>query len=308
MSLYCGIDIGGTSVKSILMNDSQEVFSSDHFETDSESGPDQFIDNLSDSIIRQIESLDTVQTLTAIGIGCTGPINVETGVILNPYTLPGLQGLCLPQELRKRIHVPVTLENDANTAHLGEVASFNQPVPPNTLLMTIGTGVGCSIRSGGELFRIPGGIHPEIGHIATGSESDVACYCGKTNCMENTLSGTAINRDAKRLFGLTPEEILDNCDTPAKLQFREGLISGLTNSIASLTGIFNCEMVFIVGGMRRFYEKYVIDDCQKKIDLLENIFGGTKIVRTEPNYYTGCLGAAILAMNQFRREDERNIG
>ncbi len=303
MKLICGVDIGGTSVKSILIDEAQSVLSNASFPTDSESGPEIFLENLCKSIQDQLETIPDGR-LIAVGIGCTGPVNIETGVILNPYTLPGLDGFALVKALEERIGVPVAFENDANTAHLGELAGLTGEIPENTLLMTIGTGVGCSLRVGGELYNIPGGIHPEIGHIATGIDSEFVCYCGKTNCMENSLSGTAINRDAKHLFGLTPEEILDHCDTPAKQAYRENLIKALTQSITSLVGVFNCEMVFLVGGMRSFFEKYLIEDCQKRFNQLEPIYGKTRFAKTEPNYLSGCLGAANLARNQMRKRNE----
>jgi predicted NBD/HSP70 family sugar kinase len=72
---------------------------------------------------------------------------------------------------------------------------------------------------------------------------------------------------------------------PEKQQFRENLIAALTNSIAILTGIFNCELVFIVGGMQPFFDKYLIKEAQKRLSGLENIFGVPKFWRKKPFHF-----------------------
>lgn len=257
MNFYCGVDIGGTGVKLALINEEERILQTDSFSTSSGLGPDFFVDTLSKAIVRLTkESKDSCQ-LTAIGIGCTGPIDTDSGLILNPYTLPGLEGMNILDEIKSRLQLPAYLENDANTAHLGEIALYDKGiVSKNTALMTFGTGVGCSIRIDKKIFRTIGGIHPEIGHTSAGVNSDVICYCGKNNCMENVLSGTAINRDAQRLFNQTPEKVLDNPDnTEEKKTFRENLIAALTNSITTIVGIFNSEQVFIAGGMKNLFAK-----------------------------------------------------
>jgi glucokinase len=207
----------------------------------------------------------------------------------------------LISEVQKRLQLPIYLENDGNTAHLGAVALYDDgAVSGNTLLITVGTGIGCSIRMDGELFRTPGGIHPEIGHIPTGVSTDVICYCGKNNCMENLFSGTAINRDCIRFFNQTPEQVMNAVDDPEKMAYRESLISALTNAITEMVGIFNCEQVFISGGMKDFFAKYLIPETQKRLDQLKPIFGGTTILMPKSDVLFGCLGAALLAKNRYQ--------
>ncbi len=302
MKVYCGIDIGGTSVRTLLINSTRQILTKNHFSTLSGSGPDFFMDSLTASIRKAVHSHGSDYELQAIGIGCTGPVDENTGVILNPYTLGGLEGFGLTEAVFDRFQVPVFLDNDANTAHLGEIAALGDTAPQNTVILTMGTGVGVSIRVGGDIFRVPGGIHPEIGHIPAGIISDVTCYCGKKDCLENTLSGTAINRDSNRLFGLPPEIVMSDCDTPEKQQFRENLIAALTNSIAIMTGIFNCDLVFIVGGMQPFFDKFLIKEAQNRLSGLKNIFGGTEIISKETSTISGSFGAAILAMERFERK------
>lgn len=301
MNVFCGVDIGGTSVKLALIDENESILRTGSFPTRSELGSDAFLNTLARAIQSIMANSNPCWQLTAIGIGCTGPVDISTGIVYNPYTLSGLEGMSLTREVQERFQLPVYLENDSNTAHLGAVAlSDKSPVSGNTLLITVGTGIGCSIRMDGELFRVPGGIHPEIGHIPTGVSSDIVCYCGKNNCMENIFSGTAINRDCKRLFDQTPEQVMKAFGDPGKMAYRESLISALTNAITEMVGIFHCEQVFISGGMKEFFAKYLIPETQKRLDQLKPIFGGTAILMPESDVLFGGLGAALLAKNQYQ--------
>ncbi len=301
MNTFCGVDIGGTSAKLCLLNTDRKIISKADFLTGSASGPNIFITKLCEKILDLNKSAGG--DLKAIGIGCAGPLNYQSGLIMNPWTLGGLEGMYLTPEIKNRLHLPVLLDNDANTAHIGEVELLGKEDTGNTLLMTFGTGVGCSIRMNGKLFRVPGGVHPEIGHIPVGISSDIVCYCGKNNCMENILSGTAINRDAERLFQMMPEDVLDNPDSPEKQQYYENLIQAFTNAVTELVGIFNSNIVIVSGGMRNFFEKYLIKSTQKRIDSLLPIFGKTKIIPTLMGTDSGRFGAALMALDYFQENE-----
>ena len=302
MNCYCGIDIGGTGVKLVLMGESRTVLASGGFSTDSIHGLDAFLDSLSASIGKLKQQVSGAEILAA-GIGCTGPVNVETGVVDNPFTLPELNGVCLTGPVRDALGIPVFLENDANTAHLGEAAALGNEDPGDTALITLGTGVGCSIRMGYRLFSVPGGVHPEIGHTSCGVDSDIRCYCGKTNCMENILSGTAVNRDAERFFGCSPEAVFEDPDTPEKKQYCENIIRGLFNSVTTLSGIFNSRIVILAGGMTNFYRKYVLDALRSRMPVLEpGISVVPQVITAKLGTDSGRIGAAVLAEMRYRQE------
>lgn len=301
MNCYCGIDIGGTGVKLTLLEESKKMLASDEFSTDSIHGISAFLDALTGSLEKMKAAVPGAKVLAA-GIGCTGPLNIETGIVENPFTLPELEGVCLTDPVRDALKLPVFLENDANTAHLGEAAALGPDDPGNTALITLGTGVGCSVRMGYQLFSVPGGVHPEMGHTSCGVESDIRCYCGKTNCMENILSGTAVNRDALRFFGCTPEAVFENPDSPEKKRFCEDIITGLFNSATTLSGIFNSQVIILAGGMTDFYRKYALDELRKRLPLLEpGISVVPQVITAKLGKNSGRIGAAVLAMEKMEK-------
>lgn len=303
MNCFCGIDIGGTGVKLVLLNGSGQMLASDDFTTDSIHGLKAFLTALTGSLEKMKAAVPGCDILAA-GIGCTGPVNVETGIVENPFTLPELEGVCLMDPVREALKLPVFLENDANTAHLGEAAALGVDDPGNTALITLGTGVGCSVRMGYQLFSVPGGVHPEMGHTSCGIESDIRCYCGKTNCMENILSGTAVNRDAQRFFGCTPESVFENPDCPEKQRFCEDIISGLFNSVTTLSGFFNSQVIILAGGMTEFYRKYALEELRKRLPLLEpGISVVPRVITAKLGKNSGRIGAAVLAMEKMKEKD-----
>ena len=288
MRVYVGLDIGGTSVKVLGLNEKTQICFESAFATNSERGIEAFVKTCSDTITKHIKACNA--TLAGIGIGCTGPVDYHSGVIENPYTLPGLEGHSISGLLSKTCKVPVQVDNDANTAHIGEVFQ-HAPAPENTLMITFGTGVGVSVRMEGKLFRIPGGIHPEIGHITTSVFAEDCCYCGRYNCMEHILSGTGINKHALMRKGCTAEELIENEDS----LFAEELETALCDSVSTLATLFHPTCVYIGGGMQQFFESYLMKPVQKRLNAFLPVYGRTRLEPCIAGSRAGSLGAALMA-------------
>jgi glucokinase len=289
MSITIGLDIGGTSVHALALDTNNTITARANYPTNSTQGIEAFLD-ATQQCINTLKA-ESGKDLRAIGIGCTGPVDYQSGIIANPYTLPGLEGHSISALLAERIRVPTFIDNDANTAHLGEIHTHPN-APSNTVLLTFGTGVGVSIRIDGELFRTPGGIHPEMGHIPISIHHNPPCYCGRTNCAENILSGNAINKYAKHLADTTAEHLLTTQDGRP---FEEDLVIALTDVIVTFTTIFHAQTVFIGGGMQDFFEHHLIEKTQRRLNALLPIYGKATIEGCRAKENAGALGAALLA-------------
>ena len=293
MSLTIGMDIGGTSVKLLALDEHASIMGETSFRTSSQQGIEAFL-SATDEAIQLLLNQGNAE-LSGLGVGCTGPIDYQTGIILNPFTLPGLEDHSISELLADRYHVPVVVDNDANAAHVGEVF-FQGDAPGDTMMITFGTGVGVSIRLRGELFRIPGGIHPEIGHIPTSIKAEDICYCGRNNCMEHILSGTGINNHARQQGAEEAETLVNNPDST----FRHDLETALFESVSSLATIFHPQIVYIGGGMQQFFETYVLTGVQRRLDALLPIYGKTRLQGCKAGTRAGSLGAALLAHTEGR--------
>ena len=146
--------------------------------------------------------------LQAIGIGSTGPVDRDLGAIQNPYTLPTWENVNIVKLLRERFHVPVTIENDADAAALGESWMGAGRGLSRLCMVTIGTGVGTAFIYDGSIYRGVGGAHCEGGHMIL-DPSGPECYCGAKGCWESLASGTAIGAYAREQAASHPTLMME---------------------------------------------------------------------------------------------------
>jgi glucokinase len=192
-----GIDIGGTKIALGLVNRDGAIVCRRILAT-----PREFDSAISamELALRELmrEQSVEVPALAGIGIGCAGPVNPQTGVVNNPYTLPGWEGGNLIASLHRSFGVPVFLENDADAALWGESLTGAARGFDPVVMLTFGTGIGGAAISGGTIFRGVGGEHPEIGHLPVWPDGPV-CYCGQPGCFESVASGAGIENAGQPL-------------------------------------------------------------------------------------------------------------
>lgn len=147
-------------------------------------------------LIQQLihETLDSIDSpsLLGIGIGSTGPLDLQRGMINNPYTLAGWNNIPIVEILNKAFDAPIHLENDADAAALGEYWQGAGKGAKRLYAVTVGTGVGTSLIIDGKIYRGVDGSHPEGGHQLI-NPNGPECYCGQRGCWESLISGPAIS-------------------------------------------------------------------------------------------------------------------
>ena len=127
-----------------------------------------------------------------------GPVDHETGTLLDPPNLAGLHNAPLRQLLERELKIPVSLEHDAKAAALGEYHYGIGQGEASMVYIVVGTGVGAAIISDGQLVRGMHNTAGEIGHITLDRNGDL-CSCGRKGCVETFLSGPWIERHYKTL-------------------------------------------------------------------------------------------------------------
>jgi glucokinase len=151
---------------------------------------------------------DAPDRLRGIGLSITGPVDTATGVVDNPYTLPGWGAVDVVSPMRDRFDVPVGLLNDADAAAIGECAYGAGRGAQRLVVITIGTGIGMGVVVDGVLQRRADGAHAEAGHhlIDPGGPT---CSCGGHGCWEAVASGQALVRLAQERGFRVPDDITD---------------------------------------------------------------------------------------------------
>ncbi len=151
--------------------------------------------------------------------------------------------------------MPARVLNDANAAVLGECFTGRAKGLRDVLMITLGTGVGGGVITGGRLLGGRRGIAGELGHFTLRADGP-ACPCGKRGCYESYASTTALVRKCETRSGRTAlnGRIIFGEIEQGNAVFREALEEWIGDIAAGLSGLvhlFNPEMVLIGGGVSR---------------------------------------------------------
>lgn len=306
-----GIDIGGTSVKGVCADETGVVVVSDSVPADTQEGGESLVR----CIGRLVASLDKrlpSGSLRGIGAGCPGMIESDTGNVVFAGNL-GLKNFPLGRELSRLTGFGVKVTNDANAAAFGEAKFGAGRNYENSILVTLGTGVGGGIVLGGKLYEGYCSAGAEIGHMVIERYGN-RCTCGRRGCFEAYSSATALIKKTRETMeedvaslmwqtatsqtatGKTAFDYAER-DLAAK-EVVDWYINYLACGLINLANIFRPQAILLGGGVAEQGER-LIKPLQEILD--KEIFGGNDRARVEVRKATlgnraGALGAAALAM------------
>lgn len=204
---FLGIDLGGTNIKSGVVDDRGRALSSISIPTEAERGADAGIENLAragEEALREAGlGLDDV---AAVGLGSPGTMDLEAGTLLDPHNLPGWSNLPIRERLEKRLGKPTVLQNDANAAAYGEYWSGAGREVRSLVLFTLGTGIGCGIIEDGRIIEGRHSHGAECGHIIIQMENGREWPPGYFGRLEGYASATALVRRAIEALERDAEE------------------------------------------------------------------------------------------------------
>jgi glucokinase len=187
------MDIGGTDLKAALVSDSGQVLASRRVTTPPDL--DRFA-RITSSLLQELTG--TANGIAGLGIGCKGIINTASSrVDVLPGPLHYLEGLLLSDLLAAALPpgLPVLADNDARVALAGERVWGAARGKDNVLMLTLGTGVGGAIISGGRILRGETGVAGHLGHLTVDTDGE-PCICGNRGCLETVFSARAIESRA----------------------------------------------------------------------------------------------------------------
>ncbi|HEX8119070.1 MAG TPA: ROK family protein, partial [Pyrinomonadaceae bacterium] len=193
-----GIDIGGTKIALAVADLEGRVVEKTRFPARTgERGPHEIIEEALSEIERMLGK--TRSLLTAVGVGCGGPLDRARGLILSPPNLPGWDEFPVVELVEERLGVPALLDNDANAAALGEHRHGAGQGYKHLVYITQSTGIGGGVIVRGELVHGVCDGAGEVGHMTVLPDGP-ECGCGGRGCLEALCSGTGIARRARELL------------------------------------------------------------------------------------------------------------
>ncbi|MFN2400112.1 MAG: ROK family protein [Gemmatimonadaceae bacterium] len=269
-----GVDLGGTNIVVGAMSvDGSRDIETRSESTHAERGADSVVDHIVAMIAGVIS--DVVSKYDAqprdflgVGVGAPGPLDRENGIVVVAPNL-GWRDYPLRDAVSNRIRLPVTLDNDANCATVGEWWQGAAKGANNVVGLTIGTGIGGGVILDGKLYHGSSDVAGEIGHTTIDSTGRY-CRCGNYGCLEAYASGPAIALRAREalernevsilrkmvkgeiesLTAATVYEAANQGDALA-LEVVRDTARFLGTGVANLLNILNPDVVVIAGGVTR---------------------------------------------------------
>lgn len=256
-----GVDVGGTTVKMGLFDQSGTVIDKWEIPTRTENSGEKILPDIAAAIkSKMTEKSISKADVAGVGVGVPGPVD-GNGIVHRAVNL-GWAEVDLKKELTTLLDgMHVEAGNDANVAALGEMWKGGGQGHKNLVAVTLGTGVGGGIIVNGEIMTGATGAGGEIGHIHVEDHETEACGCGNYGCLEEYASATGITRLANRALKASDKEsVLRNGEVSARTVF-DAVKAGdelaieiakqfgdyLGKGLGVIAGIINPE-IFVIGG------------------------------------------------------------
>ena len=308
-----GIDVGGTGIKFGVLDEKLTILAE-------YSIPTRTSDSFGDQVGRIVDGTLAVaaaagltkEQIASVGVGIPGIADSASGEIVK-CTNMGWHHVPFRDEFRKRLDVPVRIENDANVAALAEHVAGVSAGTSSSVFITIGTGIGSGIIIGGKIWSGFHGIGGEFGHVIFDLDG-VPCTCGNRGCLERYCSATALIRMAREAIAGDPDTrmlemvsgditkveartVIDAAreNDPLAVKVYGQYISYLAQAVANIVNLLDPEVIVIGGGvskagsflidpLRLEYTKHVLYNDQPMPEIRLAVLGPE----------AGIIGAAML--------------
>lgn len=301
-----GIDIGGTSIKIGLFSLSGTLVNKWEIFTDLSDDGINILTDVYQSLKSNTIALDDV---VGYGFGIPGP--VVNGVVSSAVNL-GWLNKDIKKELSPLLNNDnIFLINDANAAALGESWQGAAVGYSNSIMITLGTGVGGGIIVNNKVVTGVTGSAGEIGHMKLKEKDGIICNCGGEGCLETLASATGIRRNfCRRLKDSNLESSISCFDNPSAKMIFDAAKNGdeaallvvedvsyyLAYAIQLLAVVVNPGIVLIGGGVANAGD-FLIDRIIEKYNKIA--FSATKDLIIQSSMLgndAGIYGAASLVI------------
>jgi len=285
-----GIDLGGTKIEGILLDESLNVVKKIRIPTEQEKGYISIIQSIT-SLVDELKSKSNSEV--TIGLSTPGAISKKTGLIKNSNT-QCIIGKPLQEDLQKGLEHEITIENDANCFALAEAtlgAAKNYDVVFGVIM---GTGVGGGIIINGKIHRGRTNIAGEWGHH-TLKQNGNNCYCGKNGCVETYLSGPALEKRWTELTGKADslELITNNLNDSKANQWKSEFLANFGASLANVIDILDPDAIVLGGGVSNV--SFLYDEGRDAVyDQVFSDLVDTPILQNKLGDSAGVFGACLL--------------
>jgi fructokinase len=299
-----GIDLGGTKIEGIALDDHGQT----RVRRRITAPRGEYGDTLRavSGLVATIES--ELTSVATVGVGIPGTISPATGLVKNSNST-WLNGTRLAHDLPKLLERPVRFANDANCFALSEATDGAAAGASTVFGVIVGTGTGGGIAIDGRVLVGSNAIAGEWGHNSLpwprpGESPGIACYCGRSGCIETFLSGPGMSRDYQTASGTpaTPEEIVAAAARGElnAIQCLERYEDRFARALASVINVVDPDVIVLGGGLSNVDRLYSTIPSRLGAFVFSDVIV-TRVVRAMHGDSSGVRGAAWLWPRGERR-------
>jgi glucokinase len=195
--LFVGLDVGGTTMKAGVVDDSARVLGAQSLPTEAHLGQEHGLERMCETIRQAVtRSGLRLDQIAAIGVATPGTMDIPGGLILDPPNLKPWRNVPVRQYVHDAFGLPTAFQNDANAAAYGEYWAGAGKGTNSLVLFTLGTGIGCGIIVNDHVLEGEHSHGAEVGHMIIELTNPRQCGCGRWGCLEAYASATAVVKRA----------------------------------------------------------------------------------------------------------------
>ncbi len=287
-----GIDLGGTKIEGIILDDQGKELFRKRIETQQEQGYRHILGR-----IRELYSEMAGRGQHTFGIGTPGAISPRTGLLKNSNTIC-LNGQPLKADLEALLERKIGIQNDANCFALAEALHGAGRGKNLVFGVIMGTGCGGGIVHNGNVIVGKQAIAGEWGHMNLIPDGPI-CYCGKRGCVELYISGGGAEARYAEKFGVRksfPEIEKGFYAGDAKaVEFMKTYFTHFGRALANVIDVLDPDVVVLGGGVSNFKGLY----SEGVAEVAKSVFNDsleTLIVKNQLGDSAGVIGAALIGV------------
>jgi putative N-acetylmannosamine-6-phosphate epimerase/predicted NBD/HSP70 family sugar kinase len=303
-----GVDIGGTAVKAGWVDRQGKVDLVTRMPTNAGEGRDSIASVTAQVIERVLAAGRRIGREPAgLGIASAGAIDASAGTVFAATeNLPGWTGFDLRAFAEDRFHLPTHVANDAHAAVLAELRFGLGRELSDFVAITLGTGIGGGIVSGGKLLRGRHGFAGTLGHHTIRFDGR-PCNCGRSGCLEAYVSTAALISEYQGPQAATADEIsrLAIAGDPAAKEAYRVVAGYLAEGVANIFNILDPQAVILSGGLIEGHTQFAEDVESRTASILH--FGSKRkpsVLHSAAGQYAGLQGAAA---SVFVAEENKHL-
>jgi fructokinase len=296
MSSYkIGIDLGGTKIEGVVLDQNGREISRKRVATEREHGYQhilQRIKTVHDELLAVVAGQPTT-----FGIGTPGALSPRTGLLKNSNTVC-MNGQPVKADLEKLLGRKIEIQNDANCFAMAEALLGAGKGHKLVFGIIVGTGCGGGIVYNGEVFTGKQGIAGEWGHMSIDPNGPL-CFCGARGCVETFISGAGLENRYAEKFGVrkplkeVEKEFL--AGGPEAVEFMQSFFRNFGRAVANLIDILDPDILVLGGGVSNFSALYTHGVEEVRRVVLTDDFQ-TPIVKNQLGDSAGVFGAALVGV------------